>query len=195
MNPEPVILASASPRRRVIFQYMGIPFTVFSEQVDESVLPGESPDSFVTRLACLKAHGIRGKIKGNVIVGADTVVEIDGKILGKPETAPEAAEMLNLLNGRMHRVLTGVAILKNETLEMKTGLEISYVRFRTLTDTRILEYIETGEPFGKAGAYAIQGKGLSLIAEWQGSYSNIVGLPMRLTQELLAGVGYYPGFR
>jgi septum formation protein len=195
MNLAPVILASASPRRKVIFRYLGVPYKVYSEEVDESVLPGESPDSYVLRLACLKAEQIRGKINSNVVVGADTVVEIDGKILGKPDTAPEATEMLNLLNGRMHRVLTGVAVLASLSPECRTGLEISSVWFKRIADTRIQEYVETGEPFGKAGAYAIQGKGLTLIAEWQGSYSNIVGLPLRLTQDLLWAAGYQPRFR
>ena len=189
MNPETVVLASSSPRRHMLFRHMGIPFRVMFQDTDESMQKGESPDAYVVRIACLKAELIHGKINNHIIVGADTVVEVDGTILGKPSTAGEASLMLNLLSGKTHRVLTGVAAIGSPAGVQRTGLEVSHVRFKQLNERMIQQYVETNEPIGKAGAYAIQGHGLLLIEGWRGSYSNIVGLPLRLTQELLLTFG------
>lgn len=189
---EPVILASSSPRRRVLFRYVGVPFEVKFDSVDETILPGETPESCVVRIACLKAGGIHDTIPKRVVISADTIVELDGNILGKPCSTLEAMDMLTFLGGRTHRVLTGVCVFGKDSTEPATGLEISTVTFRRLDEHLIREYIDSGEPIGKAGAYAIQGRGFSLIETWQGSYSNIVGLPLRLTQNLLIAVGCNP---
>lgn len=169
-----LILASASPRRRELLRRAGIAFRVRPAPVDESVRPGESPRRHVRRLAREKAEAARRP--GDRVLGADTVVVIDGKILGKPRNAREAGRMLRLLSGRVHRVLTGICLLTSqgscsEVVETR-------VWFRRLTRAEIAGYIASGEPFGKAGAYAIQGLASRFVERVEGCYYNVVGLPV-----------------
>ncbi len=178
MGHVPVVLASSSPRRREILYGLGLVFRVEHADVDESVLPGESARQTVVRLAAGKAAKVVALNRDCVVIGADTLVTLDGQVLGKPDDAPHAVEMLSLLGGRTHEVITGVAFVKADE-----GLEdvrccVSTVTFRKLSREMIGSYVAGGEPIGKAGAYAIQGAGNMLIEGYSGSYTNIVGLPV-----------------
>ncbi len=157
---------------------LGIPFEVLPSQVDERFLPGESPARHVLRLARAKAGEVAVQKSGRWILAADTVVEIEGKILGKPKDLREAEEMLRLLSHRMHRVLTGYCILNSASGVRKEGRVTTRVKFKALSAEEIHWYIETGEPFDKAGGYAVQGKGAFMVQEVRGSYTNVVGLPL-----------------
>jgi septum formation protein len=189
MKSNHVLLASASPRRQALFQFIGVSFETQPCEIDEYVLPEETPESCVIRLSRLKAQIFHGKINTKYIVGADTVIALDGQIMGKPSSRQSAIDMLQLLNNRTHHVLTGVSVVRTENGHCMSDVEITRVTFKPLTRKQIQHYVETGEPLGKAGAYAIQGKGFSLIKDWHGSFSNIVGLPLRLTQKLLHSQG------
>jgi septum formation protein len=185
----PLILASASPRRRELLQLAGIPLEVIPSRADESFLPGESPDEHVRRVARVKAMDVGRQHPGRWVLGADTVVAIDGKVLGKPGGPPEAEEMLRELSRREHRVLTGFCILRHPPLEVREGTIISRVKFKPLSEEEIRWYIKTGEPFDKAGGYAIQGKAAFMVEEVHGSYTNIVGLPLCEVVEALRNLG------
>ncbi len=173
-----IILASASPRRQELLALLGIPFEVFPSQVDEKFLEDESPEKYVLRVARAKAEHVAAQKPGRWILAADTVVEIDEKILGKPRDRREAAEMLRWLSGRVHRVLTGYCILNSASPLRKKGRVITRVKFKPLAEEEIRWYIGTAEPFDKAGAYAVQGKGAFMVQEVRGSYTNVVGLPL-----------------
>jgi septum formation protein len=181
MTPEgklPLILASASPRRQALLRLVGIRFEIIPSQADERFLPGETPEEHVIRLAREKAMEVAGKHRDRWVLAADTVVEIDGKVLGKPRDHGEAEEMLQNLSHREHRVLTGYCILRFPSLEKREGKVISRVKFKDLSQEEIRWYLNTGEPFDKAGAYAIQGRAAFMVKEVQGSYTNVVGLPL-----------------
>jgi septum formation protein len=181
MTPEgklPLILASASPRRQALLRLVGIRFEIIPSQADERFLPGETPEEHVIRLAREKAMEVAGKHRDRWVLAADTVVEIDGKVLGKPRDHREAEEMLQNLSHREHRVLTGYCILRFPSLEKREGKVISRVKFKDLSQEEIRWYLNTGEPFDKAGAYAIQGRAAFMVKEVQGSYTNVVGLPL-----------------
>ncbi|OGL47111.1 MAG: septum formation protein Maf [Candidatus Schekmanbacteria bacterium RBG_13_48_7] len=184
-HQNPVILASRSPRRKILFSYIGIPYEILASEIEERQLENEKPESHVIRLSCLKAMDVHDKIPKRIIVGVDTIVELNGKIMGKPSNKIEAQDMLNQLSGQTHRVFTGVSVAGINSENCISGCEVSYVKFRKLGLTEIEWYLNTGEYIGKAGSYGIQGKGLKLIEHWTGSFSNIVGLPLRLTQNLL----------
>ncbi len=181
MTPEskfPLILASASPRRQALLRLLGIRFEIIPSKTDESFLPGEKPEEHVIRLAEEKAKQVAGQHRDRWVLAADTVVEIDGKVLGKPRDHREAEEMLQNLSQREHRVLTGYCILKFPSFEKREGRVISRVQFKALSPEEIRWYLNTGEPFDKAGAYAIQGKAAFMVREVHGSYTNVVGLPL-----------------
>jgi septum formation protein len=181
MTPEskpPLILASASPRRQALLRLVGIRFEIIPSQADERFLPGETPEEHVIRLARAKAMEVAGQYRDRWVLAADTVVEIDGKVLGKPRDHREAEEMLQNLSHREHRVLTGYCLLKVPSLEKREGRVISRVKFKALSPEEIRWYLNTGEPFDKAGAYAIQGRAAFMVKEVQGSYTNVVGLPL-----------------
>lgn len=186
-----IVLASASPRRNQLLAEVGITFTVVPSDAPEELLPQETPEQHVTRLSLLKAHEVarRPEIAGRWFIGSDTVVVRDATILGKPTDAVDAAAMLRSLSGRSHRVISGYAVI-----DRATGLEVAQavttaVRFRELTEREIQGYIATGEPFGKAGAYAIQGIGAFMIPAIEGSYTNVVGLPLCEVVETLERLG------
>jgi septum formation protein len=179
-----LILASASPRRRELLQQIGLQFSVVPSNAPEELLPNETPEEHVVRLSLAKASEVadRSDVEGRWFLGSDTIVLCDGQILGKPEDDREAARMLRLLSGREHRVLSGYALLDRHTGKQRTEAVATAVRFRELTDDEIARYIATGEPADKAGAYAIQGLGVCFVAGIEGSYTNVVGLPLcRLT--------------
>ena len=180
-----LILASSSPRRADLLRAAGIPFQAVSVDVDETVLKLEPPGEHVRRLAREKADAAFATHAAAVILAADTIVLVGGEIMGKPRDAADATRMLRLLSGREHEVLSGVAIVAAR------GGNVEVARTRVwvnpLSETEIADYIATGEPLGKAGAYAIQGLGSRFIDRIQGSYSNVVGLPVALVYRLLKG--------
>lgn len=183
----PIILASASPRRRELLTLVGIPHVVEPADVDESVQPGERPAPYVERLARAKAAALAGRHPQAVIVAADTTVVVDGEILGKPSDAAEAAAMLRRLAGRTHEVLTGIAVARGSQVE--SAVERVSVTFRALTSEEIEDYVATGEPMDKAGAYGIQGYGATIVERVDGDYFSVMGLGMRRLVALLALVG------
>lgn len=180
---EKVILASSSPRRKEILDATGWSYEVIVAGVDESVKPNEEPAAYVQRLARSKAEAVAARLRTGLVLGADTTVVIDNQILGQPVDDEDARRMLNLLNGKWHEVLTGVAVVRVGG-ETRVDYEATRVRFAEMSDEEIAWYISTGEARGKAGAYGIQGAAGLFIEEIQGDYFNIVGLPIRLAYEL-----------
>ncbi len=179
----PLILASASPRRRELLQQIGLAFTVVTADIDETSLPGEDHTNYTSRLADAKARAVLLLHPDATVVGADTTVAVDGKLLGKPRDEDDAARMLRLLRGRAHHVTTAVAVLtRKQTL---TAAETTAVFFNNMTDEEIAAYVATGEPMDKAGAYAIQGIAAQWIPSIEGDYSNVVGLPLARLAVLL----------
>lgn len=176
-----LLLASASPRRRELLAQIGVDFHVCPADVDETPLPGEPPEATVVRLARAKAAA--APAGGLPVLGADTVVVIDGTLLGKPVDAGDAAAMLRRLSGRTHEVMTAVAIAGGGRLASR--LSRTQVTFRVLSAAEIARYVAGGEPADKAGAYAIQGQGAVFVAHIAGSYSGVVGLPLCETVDLL----------
>lgn len=196
-----IYLASRSPRRRELLAQIGVRFDLLlfrgnpreDPETDESVQPGEKSEDYVLRLARAKAHhGARlialRKLLSHPVLAADTTLDVDGEIIGKPTDADDATHILHRLSGRSHRVLTGIAVAEGERTEH--ALSISEVRFRELSDEEIRRYVLSGEPMDKAGAYGIQGHAASFVAEIHGSHSGIVGLPLCETTLLLRAFGY-----
>ena len=180
-----LILASSSPRRAELLRAAGFPFEIVPVDVNESVHRLEPPGDHVRRLAREKAETVFAENPSAVVLGADTIVLISGETMGKPRDAQDATRMLRLLSGREHEVLTGVAIVSQRA----TVVEVARTRvwINPLTEVEIGEYVATGEPLDKAGAYGIQGLGSRFIDRIQGSYSNVVGLPVALVYRLLKG--------
>lgn len=174
----PIILASKSPRRSYLLKQAGLPFSVVPSSIDENSIPVAAPEIYVRTLAEAKAGDIAAKYPHKWVLGADTVVVIDGKILGKPSSKEEARQMLKSLSGRTHEVLTGYSIICKTKARFFSETIKTQVQFKELTEEEIEWYINTGEPFDKAGAYAIQGLGTFLVKRINGSYTNVVGLPV-----------------
>jgi septum formation protein len=179
-----LILASASPRRAALLRAAGIRFETLAVDIDETPLPDELPEPHVRRLAADKARAAFRRRPDAVVLGADTIVVVDARILGKPRDDEDAAAMLRLLSGREHQVLTGVALMTPAGTQQ--GVDVTSVRFATLTEEEIAEYVRSREPRDKAGAYAIQGLASRFVERIEGSYSNVVGLPVALVYRLLA---------
>jgi len=185
MNRPELHLASSSPRRREILSALGVSFTCAGADIDESRAPGEAVADMVLRLATEKAQAADA---GDLpVLGADTIVTLDGRIFGKPESEVDALAMLQALSGRTHQVLTGVALLCSGALT--TAISSTDVRFRDIDPDEALAYWQSGEPDGKAGSYAIQGVGGVFVEAIEGSYSGVVGLPVYETAKLLGAVG------
>jgi septum formation protein len=182
---EKLVLASGSPRRAEILERAGWPYEIVVAGIDETLLPNEDAAAYVQRLARSKAEKVASGLHQGLVLGADTTVVVDDQILGQPVDGADAKRMLVLLNARWHDVLTGVALVRVGG-ETRVGYETTRVRFAEMSDDEIDWYIETGEPFGKAGAYGIQGKASLFIEEIEGDYFNIMGLPIRLVYELAA---------
>jgi septum formation protein len=208
-----LVLASASPRRQELLRSAGISFTVQPADIDETPLAGELPQQCAERLAREKALAVWNKRPSDLVLGADTIVEVEGAILGKPVNGDDAIRMLRLLSGRVHRVITGVCLVKassggdlphaeepaspgqvarnsyeiqrTENRDVKTTSETTLVTMNELSDEQIREYVATGEPMDKAGAYAIQGMASRWIPRIEGDYSNVVGLPVALVSRML----------
>lgn len=185
-----IILASSSPRRRELLSQAGIPFTVIPGEVDEAkvVLSG-TPEQKAEQLAYMKALDVAKNVDKGLVLGADTIVVCNGEIFGKPSDEKDALRMLESLNGREHLVITGIALVDSENGVVKKGHETTKVIFSSLTAVDIQAYIKTGEPFGKAGAYAVQGRGALLVEGLNGCYSNVVGLPLNKLGKMLREFG------
>jgi septum formation protein len=187
-----LILASASPRRREFLSQLGIDFTVLPSLIPE-VHPAAPPAEAITAVALAKARAVAHRLTGQppaVVLGADTEVVLDGRLLGKPRDAADAARMLGALRGRTHEVITGVALVRaGQAGPEETAAVITRVRMAEYGAAEIEAYVATGEPMDKAGAYAVQGLGGRLVAEVDGCLSNVVGLPLSTTRRLLARWG------
>jgi septum formation protein len=182
-----LILASASPRRAEILRAAGLSFTVMHSAIDETPYPNEALQDHVQRLAAAKAELVAARAVGPaIVIAADTVVTLEGKILGKPRSTEDARKMLEQLSGQTHSVLTGVALTRLPDVEHRSFVESTLVHFATLSDEDITHYLATDEPYDKAGAYAIQGRAGRFIPRIEGCYFNVVGLPLaRLTSALI----------
>jgi septum formation protein len=180
-----LVLASSSPRRRALLEEIGARFEVVAREIDETAMPGESPRSYARRVAAAKARAVRLVRPGTWLLAADTVVEIDGDILGKPADAVAARLMLSRLSGRTHRVLTAVVLVAPDDTLHVDEVVTSRVCFREMDAHEIEAYVATREPFDKAGAYAVQGIGGGFVESIRGSYSSVVGLPLELVREAL----------
>ena len=178
-----LILASSSPRRRELLSQLGLEFDIYSPDIDESVIEGENVASYVERLACAKADAVLARFPDALVLAADTSLGIDGKILGKPESKVHAFEMWQMISNRKHDVFSGVCV---RTKQKKSSIVVrTQVEFQNLTIQDMEDYWATTEPLGKAGGYAIQGIAARYIPSIQGSYSNVVGLPLYETIQLL----------
>lgn len=188
------ILASASPRRAEILRNAGMAFEIHPTDIDEAPLPGETARAMVARLAEAKARTAAAQIghagADAIVVGADTTVELHREILGKPRDAAHAREMLGKLSGRTHHVLTGIFLLRLRGNAVRSAVETSAVTFALLSQKEIDAYVSTGEPMGKAGAYAIQGLAGRFIPRVDGCYFNVVGLPLARICTLLRELGW-----
>jgi septum formation protein len=189
-----LILASASPRRAQVLKDAGIPFESVAADVDESRKQNETPEKLVGRLAEAKARAVAERLdpaRGPaIVVGADTEVVADGEILGKPASAEDARRMLRRLSGQTHHVITGLALLALPSGELRLSRETTRVTFAHLGEPEIESYIASGEPFDKAGAYAIQGRGGCFITRIEGCYFNVVGLPLAKLYQVLSSLGW-----
>lgn len=183
-----IILASGSPRRRELLAGLGWNFEVIPPQVDEKKIDGEPPAELVKRLAEEKVSSVASRFLGNWVLGADTVVALEGRILGKPKSEGEAAEMIAELSGRTHSVFTGVALIAPDGHKL-VNAEETRVTFRLLEKEDILAYIALGESMDKAGAYAIQERGTLLVERIDGCYFNVVGLPLFRVSQMFAEMG------
>jgi septum formation protein len=181
-----LVLASQSPRRKELLEILGIPFSIVTPQTDETPQRGETPDRYVVRVAKDKAKEVASRLQNSIILSADTVVTIDGEILGKPVDRDDAIRMLTRLAGREHRVFTAVCVVDQPRGRTREGLEETTVWFKSLTQADIAMYVDRENVMDKAGAYAIQGFASIFIPRIAGSYSNVMGLPMALVYELLA---------
>ncbi|MBW2107253.1 MAG: septum formation inhibitor Maf [Deltaproteobacteria bacterium] len=184
-----LILASASPRRRDLLTQAGLPFTVIPSTVDETALTAGPPEVQVRMLAQAKAKQVAARFPDHWVIGADTLVVIDGRVLGKPKDRTEARAMLHRLSGRTHTVWTGYCLCCKDVAQSICDAVDTKVQFKTLSAGEIAWYVNTSEPYDKAGGYAAQGLGSTLIKRIEGSYTNVVGLPVCEVVETLVRVG------
>jgi len=174
----PLVLASSSPRRRSILEGLDLEFEIDFPGTEENIIPGETPEDLVVRLAALKAADVARRHSRGTVLGADTIVIIDGVVLGKPSDPADAVRMLRTISGRWHEVLTGLAVVRCSDGETVSGFERTRVLVRELTDSDIDGYVAGGEPLDKAGSYGIQECGAALVSRVDGCFYNVVGLPV-----------------
>jgi septum formation protein len=186
---EPLILASASPRRQELLREAGIPFAIHPAHVPEERAAGEAPLAYARRLALEKSQAVARQFPQRFVLGADTIVVVDDEVLEKPRDAADAARMLRRLSGRGHSVTTAVSLV-SPAMESDTRDATTQVFFRTIEEKEISEYVAGGEPMDKAGAYAIQGGAARWTLHIEGDYSNVVGLPLALVKEMLRANGF-----
>lgn len=187
MDSSLLLLASNSPRRRELLLRLGVVFQVCPQDIDESVLDAEKPYDYVRRVALEKAQSALVTNPNGLVLAADTSVIVDDQILGKPQDSADAALMLGLLSNREHTVLTAITLANSS--QQRSVVVPTIVRFRSISAAEVLRYWETGEPIGKAGAYAIQGFGSAFVESIDGSFSNVVGLPLFETAKYLQEFG------
>lgn len=187
--PQPIILASGSPRRREFLEKLNIPFTTHTADIDESPLPHETPPELVCRLSREKAQAVAKHHPDSLIIAADTIVVLDDRVLGKPANVTEARHMLTHLRGRDHFVYSAVTLCQNCTPKISTRLNETTVTMRNYTDAEIEAYIASGDPMDKAGAYAIQNPDFAPVAKISGCYASVMGLPLRDLADALAKFG------
>lgn len=180
-----IILASNSPRRRELLKQIGLAFSTDPSDVDEQMQAGESPEGYAVRVALDKARAAALRAGKGIIIAADTIVVLGDAILGKPADQRDAERMLSHLSGRMHVVITGLAVMDAAAGKTVTRTSLTRVWFRDLSQDEIASYVKSGEPLDKAGAYGIQGKGALLVSQIEGCYFNVVGLPLSLLGEML----------
>jgi septum formation protein len=186
-----LILASASPRRAEILRSAGFTFSVLSSAVDETPMPGEGAADLVKRLSAAKGELAAARAVGPaILIAADTVVVLEGAILGKPRTSEAARQMLEQLSGRTHAVVTGVTLIRLPDVERREFVETTQVHFTSMSKEEIVQYLASGEPFDKAGSYAIQGRAGRYIPRIDGCYFNVVGLPLARVCRELADLGW-----
>jgi septum formation protein len=191
-TPLPLVLASSSPRRSQLLEGAGVPFEVVPAGIEELEQPGETPEALVQRLARDKALAVARRVgtrPRRLVLGADTIVVLEDAVLGKPRDPQDAEGILGQLVGHTHRVLTGVAVVSSDGLQISETQVASRVRMRPADADEIRRYVATGEPLDKAGAYAAQGRGRDFIEAIDGSESNVIGLPVKETLELLRTAG------
>ncbi|MET3290415.1 UNVERIFIED_CONTAM: septum formation protein [Brevibacillus sp. OAP136] len=181
----PLILASGSPRRKELLHALGFPFVVQSSDVDESCDADLAPEAIVEELSLRKANAVAAEKTSGLVLGSDTIVVLDNQVLGKPQDEAEAFRMLKSLTGREHVVFSGVALVDAASGRHEVAHSSTKVRMRPMSDEEILAYIATKEPMDKAGAYAIQGIGATIVEGIVGDYFTVVGLPLALTADLL----------
>lgn len=184
-----LILASASPRRQELLSQLGTPFTVLPADIDERHHAGEAPRDYVMRMSRTKAQKVAQQYPEAWVLGADTIVTIDDRILGKPKDAADAAAMLGSLSGRVHAVMTGLALVQHGRGYAAVETVSTHVYFRTLSEADIATYIAAKKPFDKAGAYAIQDQEGVFVERYEGCYTNVVGLPVKRTAAMLRDAG------
>ncbi len=185
-----LILASASPRRKELLSQLGTPFTVLPADIDERHHDGEAPRDYVVRMSQTKAERVARQHPEAWVLGADTIVTIDDRILGKPKDAADATAMLWSLSERVHAVITGLALIQYGQGYMALETVSTFVYFRRLSEAAISAYIAAKKPFDKAGAYAIQDQDGVLVERYEGCYTNVVGLPVQRTADMLRDAGY-----
>jgi len=180
-----IILASASPRRKELLELIGIPFSVVPSTAEEVIKEGLTPAEIVESLSLMKAQSVSDNLQDGLVIGSDTIVVLDGEILGKPLNEDDAFKTLQKLQGRAHYVFSGVAVIEAETGRKKVSHQVTKVYMCELTDEEIADYIATKEPMDKAGSYGIQGLGAINIEKIEGDFFNVVGLPLALLKTLL----------
>ena len=185
-----IILASASPRRAELLKQIGVEFESVISNVEEWPLPDEAPPDYITRIARAKVVAVARQRDSGLVIGADTVVVLEGRLIGKPDTETEAKNLLRQLSGRWHAVMTGVALYDIESRNEVADYDKTLVKFAQLSDREIDWYVKTNEPLDKAGAYGIQGLGGLFVDEIAGNYYNVVGLPIPLVYRLARRLGY-----
>jgi septum formation protein len=185
-----IVLASSSPRRELLLKQIGLDFIVYPSNIDEKILSEKiSPKEFVLKIALEKARRVANIFNEAIIISADTIVVLDGIILGKPKDREDAINMLKRLRGKIHQVFTGIVVWETPTNKYLVRVVKSLVKMRDYSLEEIVNYVNTGEPFDKAGAYGIQGKGALLVEKIEGDYYNIVGLPLASLNLLLKKFG------
>jgi septum formation protein len=184
-----IILASSSPRRRDLLRQIGVDFDVDPADVDESIMAGESPEDYAIRVSLDKVQVAAKKVGEGIVIAADTIVVFKDVIIGKPTDSHDAKRMLEMLSGKMHRVITGLAVINAASGKVSCRSSTTKVWFRELSEGEVKRYVLSGEPLDKAGAYAIQGKGALLVDRIEGCYNNVVGLPLALLDEMLREFG------
>jgi septum formation protein len=184
-----IVLASLSPRRADLLRQLGLSFQVIESGVVEDEKSDCDPRRLAEKLALSKAMAVAAKVSDGIIIGADTVVSVDQRILAKPSDENEAADMLRQLSGRCHRVLTGLAVIEQPRFEVLTHVESTEVCMRTISEEEITWYLNSGEPYDKAGGYGIQGKAAVFVDRLDGCYYNVVGLPLAALWRMLGSLG------